>query len=313
MRLDEVVALAARVSEEIERVIVGKPEVVRRAVVGLLAGGHILIEDIPGVGKTMLARAISGAIGGEFRRIQFTPDLLPADITGTTVYNQKTGDFAFRPGPVFANVVLADEINRATPKVQSALLECMEEQQVTVNGATRELPDPFLVIATENPIEFRGTHPLPETQLDRFLIRIRVGYPAHSDEIEMLSRQARHHPIKDTKAVTSPAEVVEARRAVREVHIESSVRDYIVRIVTATRSHPEIAIGASPRGSIALMRAGQACAAIAGRDCVTPDDVKSNASACLLHRMVLGRMPGDAAEALLARILDTVPVPVLAA
>jgi MoxR-like ATPase len=305
----DVASLAERMSDEIQKVIVGKDDAVHQALVGLLAGGHLLIEDIPGVGKTMLARSTAAAIGGVFRRVQFTPDLLPADVTGTAIYDQRSAEFHFRKGPVFANVVLADEINRATPKLQSALLECMEEGQVTVDGQTHALPDPFMVIATENPVEFRGTHPLPETQLDRFLLRVRIGYPGHDAEVEMLRRQSVRHPVEDVKSVTTPEEICAACRAVREVHVDAQVEDYIVRIAEATRDHPEIPLGASPRGSIALHRAAQARAAILGRDHVLPDDVKQLAPPCLLHRMVMGGISADASLALLNHILSSVRVP----
>ncbi len=310
MLISEVARLADALAAEVSKVILGKPKAVRGVLTGLFAGGHVLIEDIPGVGKTMLARAVALAIGGEFRRVQFTPDLLPADVTGTNIYDQRTGEFGFRRGPVFANVVLADEINRATPKLQSALLECMEERQVTADGTTYTLPDPFMVIATENPVEFRGTHPLPETQLDRFLVRIDIGYPGHAAEVEMLERQAKTHPIGTVAPCATPQEITAARAACREVHAEPSVRDYIVRLVEATREHPEITLGASPRGSIAILRAAQASAAMSGREFVSPDDVRMHAPACLLHRMVFGGVDRRAAGSLVEGLLDAVPVPV---
>ncbi|MBD3174455.1 MAG: AAA domain-containing protein, partial [Armatimonadia bacterium] len=267
------------------------------------------IEDIPGVGKTMLARSTAKVIGGVFHRIQFTPDLLPADITGISIYNQRTQEFNFRQGPVFANVLLADEINRATPKLQSALLECMDERQVTVEGVSHQLPDPFLVIATENPIEFRGTHPLPETQLDRFLLRLNVGYPSRDAEVEMLGRQRVQHPIESIETITSPEEMVEARQAVRDVHVDPTVQDYVVRIVEATREHPEVVLGASPRGSLAVQHAAQAVAAMDGRDYVVPDDVKDMATACLSHRIVTGGAGSEGARELLSGMLQDVAVP----
>jgi MoxR-like ATPase len=296
-------------ADEIERVIIGKTDTIRRVLVGLLAGGHVLIEDIPGVGKTMLARSTAKVIGGVFHRIQFTPDLLPADITGISIYNQRTQEFNFRQGPVFANVLLADEINRATPKLQSALLECMDERQVTVEGVSHQLPDPFLVIATENPIEFRGTHPLPETQLDRFLLRLNVGYPSREAEVEMLGRQRVRHPIESIETITSPEEMVEARQAVRDVHVDPTVQDYVVRIVEATREHPEVVLGASPRGSLAVQHAAQAVAAMDGRDYVVPDDVKDMATACLSHRIVTGGAGSEGARELLSGMLQDVAVP----
>ncbi|MDI9600888.1 MAG: MoxR family ATPase [Acidobacteriota bacterium] len=313
MHPEDVAVLANRMADEIERVIIGKGDVVRRVLVGLLAGGHVLIEDIPGVGKTMLARSTAKVIGGVFHRIQFTPDLLPADITGISIYNQRTQEFSFRPGPVFANVLLADEINRATPKLQSALLESMDERQVTVEGVSHRLPDPFLVIATENPIEFRGTHPLPETQLDRFLLRIDVGYPSRDAEVEILKRQRTAHPIEAVEAVTSPEEMIEARIAVRQVHIDSAIQEYIVRLVEATRTHPEVILGASPRGSLALQHAAQAVAAMQGRDYVIPDDVKGIAVACLGHRVITGGGGSDGVRGLLAGMLEDVPVPEVSA
>jgi len=307
--VQDVAELARRLKTEIETVIIGKSETVRQALVGLLAGGHILIEDIPGVGKTVLARTMARCIGGIFHRIQFTPDLLPADITGTFIYDQRTGEFQFRRGPVFANIVLADEINRATPKLQSALLECMDELQVTSDSVTHPLPKPFMVLATENPVEFRGTHPLPETQLDRFLLRVHVGYPGHEAEVEMLVRQARRHPVEDVQQVTTPEEILSARAAVREAYLDASIRDYIVRIVSETRSHPEIRLGASPRGSIGLQQAAQASAAIEGRSYVIPEDVKALAPAALLHRMSVAGRSGAGAEALMDDILAGVAAP----
>jgi len=300
--------------EEIETVIVGKRQAVETAVVGLLCSGHILIEDIPGVGKTMLAKALAGALGATYRRIQFTPDLLPADVTGTSVFNQKTGEFTFRQGPVFTNVLLADEINRATPKTQSSLLECMEEFQVTVDGATHVLDRPFFVIATENPIEYRGTYPLPEAQLDRFLMRVSIGYPTAEQEVIVLDRQVKEHPIKSVKAVVAREDVLRMQQSVKEVHIDPSLKQYMVQLVAETRSHPMLALGASPRASLGLMRTGQARAALQRREFVLPDDIKALAAPVLCHRLILkpeARVrQADVAE-LVAEVVDSVPVPVV--
>jgi len=303
---------AQAMADEIETVIVGKREAVELVVIGLLCNGHILIEDIPGVGKTMLARALAAALGAKYRRIQFTPDLLPADITGTSIFNQKTGEFAFRQGPIFANVLLADEINRATPKTQSSLLEGMEEFQVTVDGATHPLERPFFVIATENPIEYRGTYPLPEAQLDRFLMRISLGYPSPEEEVVVLERQVRTHPIHSVRPVVQKEEVLRMQESIHEVHIDASLKQYMVNIVAATREHPLLALGASPRASLGLMRTGQTRAALRGRDYVLPDDVKALATPVLGHRLILkpeARVRDSDVASLVSGILDQVPVP----
>jgi MoxR-like ATPase len=276
-----------RVAANVERVIVGKRQEVRLTLVALLCRGHLLIEDVPGTGKTMLAKAVARSLGCSFRRIQFTPDLLPSDVTGLSIYNQRTQEFEFRPGPIMAQVVLADEINRATPKTQSALLECMEEHQATIDGTTYTMPEPFLVIATQNPIEYEGTFALPEAQLDRFMLRIRLGYPSQADEQTILDQQKITHPLEDLKEVLSVAELLELQKAVREIYVDPSVTDYIVRLVNATRTHPDVYLGASPRGSLALYRTGQALAAIAGRDYVIPDDIKTLAESCLAHRLII--------------------------
>jgi MoxR-like ATPase len=280
-------APAERVIANVERVIVGKHNEVRTALVALLCEGHILIEDVPGVGKTMLAKALSQSIGCTFRRIQFTPDLLPSDVTGLSIFNQKTQEFEFRPGPIMAQVVLADEINRATPKTQSALLECMEERQATIDGVSHQMQVPFLVIATQNPIEYEGTFALPEAQLDRFLLRLRLGYPKAMEEIVILDEQKRRHPIEEVRQVLDLAELREMQTAIKEIYVDQAVAEYIVRLVNATREHPDVYLGASPRGSLNLYRSAQALAALAGRDYVIPDDVKQLAVAVLAHRLIV--------------------------
>jgi MoxR-like ATPase len=276
-----------KVVANVERVIVGKHEEVRLALVALLCQGHLLIEDVPGTGKTVLAKALARSLGCTFRRIQFTPDLLPSDVTGLSIYNQKTQEFEFKPGPIMAQIVLADEINRATPKTQSALLECMEERQATIDGVTYKMPEPFLVIATQNPIEYEGTFALPEAQLDRFMLRLRLGYPQPLEEIVILDEQKHAHPLDDIQEVASISEIRQLQLGVREIYVDSAVSDYIVRLVNATRSHPDVYLGASPRGSLALYRAGQALAALHGRDYVIPDDIKVLAEPALAHRLIV--------------------------
>jgi len=302
-----------RVVRNVERVIVGKRREVELAVVAVVCQGHVLIEDVPGVGKTILARSLARSMGCTFKRIQFTPDLLPTDVTGVSIYNQKTGEFEYRPGPVLAQVVLADEINRATPKTQSALLESMEERQVTVDGQTHHLPRPFLVLATQNPIEYEGTFPLPEAQLDRFLVRISLGYPSAADELIILEGQRLVHPIEHLEPVVDAAELLQVQQAVRQqVHVDALIREYIVSIVGATRHHPDVYLGASPRGSLALFRTGQAWAALQGRDYVIPDDVKALAEPALAHRLIVSpaaRIKGITGQAVIAEILESIPVP----
>lgn len=302
----------AAVAEAVEKVILGKSYAVRLAVATLFAKGHLLIEDIPGVGKTTLAKALAKCIGGTFKRIQFTPDLLPSDITGVTVFNQKTGEFEFRPGAVFANIVLADEINRTTPRTQSALLEAMGEGQVSVDGVTYTLPRPFFVIATQNPIERHGTYPLPEAQLDRFLMRVHLGYPQPDEEALILQQQALEHPLERLEPVLDSAGVLAVQRLVRQVHLSPALRRYIVQLVTATRQHPAVALGASPRGSLGLMRAGQAWALMHGRTFVTPDDIKAVAAAVLSHRLIL-KAEATArhltAEQIIVEVLHNTPPP----
>ena len=305
--------LFTAISGNIERVIQGKPHEVRLALVALVAEGHLLIEDVPGVGKTMLAKAIARSIDCSFRRIQFTPDLLPTDITGVNVYNQEERDFEFKPGAIFANIVLGDEINRASPKTQSALLESMEERQVTVDGMTYQLGVPFMVIATQNPIEHEGTYALPEAQLDRFLIRLAIGYPGAEAEAQILATHGEHSALDDIQPITDAAGVAALISTARRVHAAESVRAYIVDITEATRSHPDVYLGASPRASLMLLRGSRALAASAGRDYVVPDDVKTLAAPVLSHRMIVSAdaaMSGHTPESLLRQMLEEVPVPV---
>jgi len=273
--------------------------------------GHLLIEDVPGTGKTVLAKAIARSLGCTFRRIQFTPDLLPSDVTGLSIYNQKNQEFEFRPGPIMAQVVLADEINRATPKTQSSLLECMEERQATIDGTTYAMPDPFLVIATQNPIEYEGTFALPEAQLDRFMLRIRLGYPQPLEEVVILDEQKRHHPLEELEVVCTVDELRGMQAAIRDIYVDPTVADYIVRLVGATRSHPDVYLGASPRGSIALYRAGQALAGLLGRDYVIPDDIKALAEPALAHRLIIktsSSIHDVQAGGVVRELLDSTPI-----
>lgn len=304
--------VARLVGDNVERVIVGKRNEVLLVLVALLCRGHVLIEDVPGVGKTVLAKAVAKSIGCTFKRIQFTPDLLPSDVTGVNVFNQQTGQFEYRPGPVVAQLVLADEINRATPKTQSALLEAMEEGQVTVDGATHPLPEPFVVLATENPIEYEGTFPLPEAQLDRFLIRMSMGYPGRAGELEMLERQHRSHPLADLQQTVRVEDLTHAQAAIKEVHVAMPVREYIVALVEATRKHDDVYLGASPRGSLALYNASRAWAALHGRDFVMPDDVKKLAEPTLAHRLIVNpaaRIKNVDSRLIISDILAMAPVP----
>jgi MoxR-like ATPase len=304
--------VAQRIVDNVESVIIGKRSQVELAVMTLMCGGHLLIEDVPGVGKTMLARSLARSSGCSFNRIQFTPDLLPSDVTGVSVYNQKSGGFDFRPGPVLSQIVLADEINRATPKAQSALLEAMEEHQVTVDGVTHRTPEPFMVMATQNPIEYEGTFPLPEAQLDRFLVRLEIGYPSAKDEREMMERQIHGHPVGELGQVCESSEILGVQAAVREVYVDILAQEYIVKVVDSTRHHQGVYLGASPRGSLAIQRLAQARAVLEGRDYVLPDDVKMLAYPALAHRIILNaqaRVKGATAGQVISECMQMIPVP----
>ena len=310
--MNDVQTVADKIVANVEKVIVGKRQPVQLAIIALLCEGHLLIEDVPGTGKTMLAKSVSRSLGCVFRRIQFTPDMLPSDVTGVSVFNQKTREFEFRPGPIMAQIVLTDEINRATPKTQSALLEAMEERQVTVDGVTYPMQRPFLVLATQNPIEYEGTFPLPEAQLDRFMMRISLGYPEGDDEITMLNNQQHTHPITGLEQVVSDEELIQAQKEIKEVYIDDLVKKYIVQLVKTTRKHPDVYLGASPRGSIALYKTGQARAAVLGRDFVTPDDIKALAMETLSHRLIISpsaRIKNVDPRTVIQEILDSTPVP----
>ena len=304
--------IAERILANVEKVIIGKASEVRLAVICLLCQGHLLIEDVPGVGKTTLARGLAKSTGCTFKRIQFTPDILPSDVTGVSVYNQQRSDFEFRPGPIMAQVVLADEINRATPKTQSSLLEAMEERQVTVDGVTRKLPEPFMVMATQNPIEYEGTFPLPEAQLDRFLMRVHLGYPTNTDEVLMMDAQQTTHPIDSLDQVTDATEIVGIQHAIKEIYVDPLIKQYIVALVDTTRQHEAVYLGASPRGSLALYRTAQARALLDGRDFVIPDDVKELAYTTLGHRVIVSpsaRVKSISASDIILGCLERVPVP----
>lgn len=310
--LEAVQQLAQQVIANIHQVIIGKPTAVELVVIGLLSQGHVLIEDVPGVGKTMLARALALSTACSFGRIQFTPDMLPSDVTGVSVFNQATRQFEYQPGAVMSQILLVDEINRATPKTQAALLEAMEERQVTVDGVTHPLPQPFMVLATQNPIEYEGTFPLPEAQLDRFLFRVSLGYPGLWDEMEMLERQQFQHPIEKLTPVVTVTALLAAQEALKHVHISRSLREYIVRLVRRTREHADVYLGASPRGSLALFRGGQVRAAMHGRDYVLPDDIKALAVPALAHRLILApgaRLREQKPETIIAQLLEEVPMP----
>jgi len=310
--MDKAQEVAEKVIANVEKVIVGKHKEVQLTLLALLCQGHLLIEDVPGVGKTMLAKSIARSIGCTFRRIQFTPDMLPSDVTGVSVFNQKTREFEFRPGPVMAQIVLTDEINRATPKTQSALLESMEERQITVDGTTYPMARPFLVLATQNPIEYEGTFPLPEAQLDRFMMRISLGYPDPEDEITMMDSQQYVHPIKGIGQVIDVEELLEAQEAVKSIYIDDSIKEYIVAVVGETRKHPDVYLGASPRGSLALYKTSQAQAALIERDYVIPDDIKALAQVTLSHRLIISpsaRIKNVDPKAVVEEIINSVPVP----
>ncbi len=310
--MGEVQSVAERIAGNVEKVIFGKTDEIKLAIVALLCRGHVLIEDVPGVGKTVLAKSLSKSIGASFRRLQFTPDLLPSDVTGVSIFNQKTREFEYRPGPIMAQLVLVDEINRATPKTQSALLEAMEEHQVTVDEQTYSLPDPFIILATQNPIEYEGTFPLPEAQLDRFLMRISLGHPSEADELLILDSQQYKHPLDSIPQVVTIQELLAAQEAVKHIYIDPLVKEYIISLVTATRNYPDIYLGASPRGSLALYRTGQALAAINGRTYVIPDDIKKLASVVLAHRLIISpsaRIRDIDTRTVVKDILMNVPVP----
>jgi len=308
-------SLCHKIIENISRVIVGKNHTVELLLVALLAEGHVLLEDVPGVAKTLLAKSLAKSVGGSFNRVQFTPDLLPADVTGFNIYDQKTCRFSFHPGPVITHVLLADEINRTIPRTQSSLLECMEERQVTVDGQTHHLPSPFFVMATQNPIELEGTFPLPEAQLDRFLLKIRLGYPDKDEEIRILKRFQESDPLQQLNAVATPDDITKLQQARRGIHVSEPIREYIADIVRATRDHPAIRFGASPRGSLALMRAGQARAALHGREFILPDDIKYLTPPVLAHRLILSeeeRLRGENSDHTIDELIGQIPVPAAA-
>ena len=310
--MSDVQNFAERVIANIEKVIIGKRSTIELSVIGLLCQGHLLIEDVPGVGKTMLARAFARSIGCSFSRIQFTPDMLPSDVTGVSIFNQVSREFEFRAGPIMAQVVLADEINRATPKTQAALLEAMEERQITVDGVTRPLPRPFLVLATQNPIEYEGTFPLPEAQVDRFMLRLRLGYPVPDDEVRVLERQQFRHPLEELEQIVGVEELMKVQEMVKDVFVSPALKRYIVDLVNQTRQHGEVYLGASPRGSLALYRTAQARAAMVGRDYILPDDIKALAVPTLAHRVILGpgaRLRDLSQQQIVEEILMSVPIP----
>ena len=309
--MTEITQLREKIEKNIAKVIVGKQNTTELLLVALLCDGHVLIEDVPGVGKTMLARALAISLGGQFKRLQCTPDLLPNDITGVSIFNQAEQDFEFRPGPLFVNILLVDEINRATPRTQAALLEAMQERQVTMDGVTYPLPSPFMVLATQNPVEYEGTFPLPEAQLDRFMLKINMGYPDPDEEVTILERLSRRHPIETLETVAAPEEIEKVKPLVWDVHVDKTVVDYLIRLVEATRTHPDLLLGGSPRASLALYKAGQALAALNGRDHVLPDDIKALAPPVLAHRIMLkpqAALRGITSADLIERILEETPL-----
>jgi len=312
MEFDQIRKLAQNVKENISQVIIGKDEVIEQLLIALIVSGNVLLEDVPGMGKTMLAKTMARSLDCSFKRIQFTPDLLPSDLTGINYYNQKTGEFEFRPGPIFTNILLADEINRATPRTQSSLLECMEERQVTVDGETRKLNSPFMVIATQNPVETQGTFPLPEAQLDRFLIKVKMGYPTTSEGIEILKRFKESNPLVDIQPVAGKEDIINAQNTYSKVYISNDILEYIIKIVERTRQHNDVLLGVSPRGSQALLKSVQVHAILKGRDFVTPDDIKAMAKPVLAHRIIMRNVMGvrgNKAEDIIDQILKDIPVP----
>ncbi|MBD2847755.1 MoxR family ATPase [Paenibacillus sp. IB182496] len=312
MELKDIHALAQRIKGNVAEVIVGKEEMIDRLLIAMITSGHVLLEDMPGTGKTLLAKALAQSLHGTFKRVQFTPDLLPSDLSGIQFFNQQSGDFEFRPGPLFTNVLLADEINRATPRTQSSLLECMEERQVSIDGETHTLAAPFLVIATQNPVEHQGTFPLPEAQLDRFLFKLRMGYPSHEEGLAILKRFRGDNPLARLRPVAETDELLQAQAAYTAVRVSDDVLDYLLRVVELTRTHESLAVGVSPRGSQALLRAVQAHAVLQGRDYATPDDVKAMAEPVLAHRVIpvgLQRSRADEAARIVAEVLERAPVP----
>lgn len=312
MEVMQIRSIAQKVKENIQRVIIGKDDVVDLLLVALFSGGHVLLEDVPGMGKTLLARSMAKSLQCTFKRIQFTPDLLPSDLSGINFYNQKNGEFEFRQGPIFANILLADEINRATPRTQSSLLECMEEKQVTIDGETRALDRPFMVLATQNPVENQGTFPLPEAQLDRFLMKVKMGYPAEEDELQILKRFKQSNPIEDLAAETEVGDIIEAQQHYSRVHVSDDLMKYVIQLVNKTRSHPDIVLGISPRGGQSLLKAIQVYAILQGRDYVIPDDIKAMAKPVLSHRIVLKNAMRDQDHnegGILDQILHEIPVP----